>query len=147
MLFIVYAAYIFSYAINLSGVPGRLTEWLIALDLSALEFMIAVFVMYAVLGCIMDSLAMIVITVPLLFPIVLAYGYDPIWFGVALVILIELGQITPPLGLNLFVVQGISGARMSEVVGGTVPFYVLMIAALAVITAWPDFVLWLPNHL
>jgi tripartite ATP-independent transporter DctM subunit len=147
VLFIVYAAYIFSYAINMSGLPERLTAWLIDLKLGPIAFILAVFVLYTVLGCIMDSLAMIVITVPLLFPIVLSYGYDPIWFGVALVILIELGQITPPLGLNLFVVQGISGAKLSEVVHGAVPFYAIMLLALAIILIWPATVLWLPSHL
>ena len=147
VLFIVYSAYIFSYAINMSGLPEELTGWLIKLDLGPLAFMLAVFLLYTLLGCIMDSLAMIVITVPLLFPIVLNYGYDPVWFGVALVILIELGQITPPLGLNLFVVQGISGAKLSEVVRGTLPFYAIMILALALILIWPAIVLWLPAQL
>jgi len=143
VLFIVYSAFLFSYAINLSGLPKDLTAWLVEIELSPIAFLIAIFLLYTFLGCIMDSLGMIVITIPLLLPVILQYGIDPIWFGVALVVLIELGQITPPLGLNLFVVQGISGAKLSDVVRGTLPFYFLMILVLALLTIWPEIALWM----
>lgn len=90
---------------------------------------------------------MMVIAVPLLHPILLGYGIDPIWFGVVLVLLIELGQITPPLGLNLFVIQGISSEKLGVVVRGTIPFYLLIFLMLGCLVALPDLALWLPSHM
>ncbi|WP_109794324.1 TRAP transporter large permease [Minwuia thermotolerans] len=147
VLFIVYAAFLFSYAINLSGFPGEAATWLVGQELSRLEFLIALFVLYIIMGCIMDSLAMIVITIPLLQPVLMAYGIDLIWFGVALVLLIELGLITPPLGLNLFVLQSISKGKLSDVIWGTAPFCVIVLIMLALLTVWPDLALYLPSTL
>lgn len=147
VLFIVYSAFIFSYAVNVSGIPAVLTSWLVELELGRLPFLLAVFALYTVLGCLVDSLGMMVITVPLLFPILLGYGIDPLWFGVVLVLLIELGQITPPLGLNLFVIQNISAGRLADVVYGTAPFYLLIFAMLGLLLAWPELALWLPEQM
>jgi tripartite ATP-independent transporter DctM subunit len=147
ILFIVYAAFLFSYAIGVGGLGTRLTSALVALELSPLQFLLAVFVLYSLLGCVVESIGMMVITVPLLHPVLLGYGIDPIWFGVALVLLIELGQITPPLGLNLFVIQGISLARMGAIVRGTVPFYFLVLAMLVLRVLFPELALWLPGRM
>src|SRR5215470_9109464 len=92
ILFIVYAAYAFSYAISYAGVGEQITQFLVGLKLSRLEFFGALFVLYTVLGCLVESLGMIVVTVPLLYPVLLQYGVDPIWFGVILVLFIEMGQ-------------------------------------------------------
>ena len=85
----------------------QITQFLVNLKLSKLEFFLALFVLYTVLGCLVESLGMIVVTVPLLYPVLLQYGIDPIWFGVILVLFIEMGQISPPIGINLFVIQSI----------------------------------------
>ena len=90
---------------------------------------------------------MIVITVPVLYPVLTMYGFDGIWFGVILVLLIELGQITPPMGLNLFVIQGVWDGRLGEVVRGVVPFYLLIILMIAIVTLMPSLALWLPGHM
>ena len=89
---------------------------MVGLNLSRLEFFFALFVLYTVLGCLVESLGMIVITVPLLYPVLLKYGIDPVWFGIILVLFIELGQISPPIGINLFVIQSIWDGKLSEVV-------------------------------
>jgi TRAP-type C4-dicarboxylate transport system permease large subunit len=103
--------------------------------------------MYTVLGCLVESIGMLVITVPLLFPVLLQYGIDPIWFGVILVLLIELGQITPPLGINLFVIQGIARCNLGEVVRGTLPYYLIILAFVALLAWVPEIALWLPNNM
>ncbi len=105
ILFIVYAAFLFSYAISYAGVGEQITKFLVDLKLSKLEFFLALFVLCTILGCLVESLGMIVVTVPLLYPVLLQYGIDPIWFGVILVLFIEMGQISPPIGINLFVIQ------------------------------------------
>lgn len=100
ILFIVYGALLFSYAIALGGVGVELTNYIVSMDLTRIEFVIALFVLYTVLGCMLESIGMIVITVPLLYPILAHYGIDPIWFGILLVLFVEIGQITPPIGIN-----------------------------------------------
>ena len=147
ILFIIYTAYVFSYAISVAGVGDEVTAFLVGLHLSKMAFFFALFGLYTVLGCLVESLGMIVITVPLLYPVLLKYGFDPIWFGVILVMFIELGQISPPIGINLFVIQSIWDGKLSEVVMGTIPFHILMFVLLLMLALWPELALWLPAHM
>lgn len=147
ILFIVYAAFIFSYAISLGGIGETLTAWVVELDLSWLQFFLALVVLYTVLGCLVESLGMIVITVPLLYPVLLKYGIDPIWFGVMLVLFIEMGQISPPLGINLFVIQSIWDGKLADVVMGTIPFHLIMFVLVTMLAVWPEIALWLPEQM
>lgn len=145
ILFVVIAAYLFSFSMTVSGISGAVTGWVIALGLPRIQFLIAVALLYIVLGLFIESIAMMVITVPLIAPAFAIYGIDPIWFGVFLVILIELGQVTPPFGLNLFVVQSVNNAPYSEVVIGALPYYLLLVAALVLLVLLPALALWLPG--
>lgn len=145
ILLIVAMAFIFSYAINNAQIGTKLADALIAQKLDRVGFLIAIYVMYAILGCIMDSVGMIMITVPLLFPTIVALGIDPIWFGILLVLQVELGQITPPFGINLFVVQGIAKCKLGDVIIGCIPYFFIFIAYVVLITVYPDIVLWLPK--
>jgi len=147
ILFIVLAAYIFSYSIGISGLGATLTNALVALQLDRYAFLAVLFIMYAILGCLVDSISMMVITVPLLHPVLVQYGIDTVWFGVILVLLIELGQITPPLGINLFVIQGIWSGPLGQVVLGTVPYYFIILVFLLFLTWWPEIALWLPAQI
>ena len=147
IMFIVLAAYLFSYAISYAGVGDKLTEWVVGLKLSRLEFFFAVFVLYTILGCLVESVGMIVITVPLLFPILPQFGIDPVWFGIVLVLFVEMGQISPPIGINLYVVQAMWNGKLSEVVMGTIPFHLLMVVLLIALVIWPDIALWLPSKM
>lgn len=147
ILFIIFAAYVFSYAISFAGVGEKITAFIVGLDLTRLEFFFALFILYTVLGCLIESLGMIVITVPLIFPVLPNYGIDPILFGVVLVLFVELGQISPPIGINLFVIQGIWDGKLSEVILGTIPFHLTMFAVLALVILLPDIALWLPYHM
>jgi C4-dicarboxylate transporter, DctM subunit len=147
LLFIIYAAYIYAYAIGVAGVGETVTAWLVGLNLSHFQFFAALFVLYTVLGCLVESIGMIVITVPLLYPVLAKYGIDPIWFGVILVMYVELGQISPPIGINLFVIQSIWDGELGDVVIGTIPFHIIMFVLLFLLTLFPQLALWLPAHM
>ena len=147
ILFLIFAAYVFSYAISFAGIGEKLTEFIVGMKLTTFQFYAVLFVLFTVLGCLIESLGMIVITVPLLFPILGRYGIDPILFGVILVIYIELGQISPPIGINLFVIQSIWDGKLKEVVYGTIPFHLIMFVVLIMVMVWPELALWLPRHM
>jgi tripartite ATP-independent transporter DctM subunit len=147
ILFIIYAAFVFSYAISFAGVGEQVTSYVVGLHLSRPEFFGALFVLYTILGCLIESLGMIVITVPLLYPVLVQYGIDPIWAGVILVVFIELGQISPPIGINLFVIQSTWSGKLSDVVKGTIPFHLIMFALLVLLVLLPELALWLPSHM
>jgi C4-dicarboxylate transporter, DctM subunit len=147
LLFIIYAAYIYAYAIGVAGVGESVTSWLVGLQLSHLEFFGALFILYTVLGCLVESIGMIVITVPLLYPVLGHYGIDPVRFGVILVMYVELGQISPPIGINLFVIQSIWDGELGDVVMGTIPFHIIMFVLLFLLAAFPQLALWLPSQM
>ena len=148
IMFIVVAAFLFSYAVGIAGLANELVKALTALGLSRFEFLLAVIVAYIIMGCLVDSIGMMVITIPLLYPILGVYGVDMIWFGVILVLLIELGQITPPMGINLFVIQSIRPrGTLDEVLTGAAPFTVLIVLMVGILWAWPEMALWLPANM
>ena len=147
ILFIVLAAYLFSYAISYAGIGESITQWVISLKLNKFEFFVAVFILYTILGCLVESVGMIVITVPLLFPLLPQFGIDPVWFGIILVVFVELGQISPPIGINLYVVQAMWSGKLSDVVLGTIPFHLIMLVLLIMLVAWPEIALWLPSRM
>lgn len=148
ILFIVYTAYLFSYSIAMVGVTDDLTTMLRSWNLSTAELLLAIVALYTVLGFVMDSIGIMVITVPILSPILNSYGIDPIWFGVLMVLLIELGQIHPPIGLNLFMVKSVSPkASFEEVIMGIIPFCGLIYLMMLILVLVPQLALWLPNHM
>ena len=147
ILFIVLAAYILLYGMALGGLPQQFAKWVGSLGLGYYSFLLAVIFMYYVLGCLVESMAMIVLTVPLLFPLFAHYGIDPVWFGIVLVLMVELGQISPPFGLNLFVIQSMSKGRFGDVVMGTLPYQLLMLLMVGLLIAWPQLVSWLPRQM
>ena len=147
ILLIVFTAFVFSYAISIGGMGEQLTALLVKLDLPRWQFFLALFVFYTILGALVESLGMIVITVPLLYPVLLKYGIDPVWFGIILVLFIELGQITPPIGINLFVIQGLWNGKLGDVVLGTIPYHLLMFLMVGLLVLWPDIALWLPEQM
>lgn len=147
ILFIVLAAYLFSYAISYAGIGERLVESILKLQLTKIEFFVALFVLFTILGALVESVGMIVITVPLLFPLLPQFGLDAVWFGILLVVFVELGQITPPLGINLFVVQALWKGKLSDVVIGTIPFHLIMFVLLFLLMIFPSLALWLPSKM
>jgi len=148
VLFIIVGAQILSTGLSSAGIPRGLSEWIVHLNLSKWEFFIAINVLYFILGCFIDGISMIYLTLPVLYPIIDAMGFDFIWFGVILVILIELGQITPPMGLNLFAIHGISGGRpFDEVVRGSAPYIFIMLLNIYTLAIYPRLVLFLPSKM
>jgi C4-dicarboxylate transporter DctM subunit len=142
---IIIGAQILSTALTFSGLSREISEWIVSLGFSKWEFFLILVVLYIVLGCFVDGISMIYMTLPVLLPVIKVFGFDLIWLGVIITILIELGQITPPVGLNLFTIHGISGgAKFSEVVSGSVPYVLLMVIVIVLLTIWPEIVTWLP---
>lgn len=143
LLLITFSAYIFAYAVETTGLGERLTHWVVGLELNRYVFLLLLFLIYAALGCVVDSIGMIVLTVPLLVPILAAMDIDLLWFGVMLVVVVELGQITPPMGINLFVVDAIAKTGIGPVIRGVMPYYFIIALFMALLTAFPGMALWL----
>lgn len=139
LLFIMVGAQALSYALSISGATRGMVSWVTGLELATLTLLLMIYCLYIVLGCFVESNSMQYLTIPVLFPILKAYGVDPIWFGVVLVVLIELGQITPPVGINLFVISGIDPeSRLTEIIRGVIPYIFLMLLMVAILTVFPQ---------
>jgi C4-dicarboxylate transporter DctM subunit len=132
-------------AMAYTGIPAALAAWVESLQLSPYVLIAALTVMYILLGCLIDGISMIVLTTVVVLPMIKQAGFDLIWFGVFLIILVEMAQITPPVGFNLFVLQNMSGRDSFTVARAALPFFFLLVAAVAIITAFPDIALWLPR--
>jgi C4-dicarboxylate transporter, DctM subunit len=143
---ILIAAYFLNFVISSIGLTAQVNRYVTALGLSSTELLIAVIIFYLVLGCFMETLSMMVATVPIIAPLMFKAGYDPIWFGVLVIILMETAMITPPVGINLYVVQGLrSRGRIDDVIIGAAPFLITMLAMIAILSYWPSLALWLPR--
>ena len=145
VLFVYVGAMILSSFFGVMGIPRAISSAVVDSGWSAYAVLFAVFVVYLVLGCFLDGVSMMVLTVPIVVPLLESYGFDKIWFGVVLVVLCEIGMITPPTGLNLYVIQGISQKPLWEVVMGVAPYFFIMLFALALFTVFPQLVMWLPS--
>ena len=117
------------------------------LNLSPYEMIATLAVFYILLGLFLEGISITVMSLPITLPLVLAAGFDPIWFGIFLVIMVELAQITPPIGFNLFIIQGLTGTPIMRVAIASAPFFILMCCAAAIITIFPQIALWLPDTL
>ncbi len=136
------------YFVTLTDLPMQLAENLKSIDVSKYVLLTLILMLYLFLGMLMNIIPMIMLTLPILFPTVMALGFDPIWFGVIMVIIMEMGQITPPVGINVFVIHGISGnVPMVEIYKGIVPFVLVQIAVIVLLTLFPEIVMLLPNSM
>ncbi len=146
ILFVVFTSMIFAYATALSGVGEQLVTVLENANVSSGVFLLITILVFAILGCFMEGLGMIAIIVPVIFPSLIAFGIDPIWFGIFVVILIELGQLTPPLGVILFVVaSGSEKVNVEDVMMGTLPFFIIILAFIFLLMAFPQIALFFPT--
>jgi len=144
---ILIGASIFGYFFTLSHVTQDLVAWVGALQVSRWVVIVLILAMYIVLGSFMDQVAILVLTVPIVLPLVRSLGFDPIWFGVIKIVTAEVGMITPPIGLNCFIVARYSGRPVTEVFQGTMPHFFAHLIAIALMVAFPAIVLWLPAHM
>lgn len=143
---IILGAFVLNYVLSLTGLPEQIATYFTYLQLPAWIIMMLIMIMYIILGAIMDSLAMIVITLPIIIPIVQAMGFDLVWFGVWIVVLIELGLLSPPIGLNVYVLKGaVPQLRLEEIFKGAFLFMVAIIFLLVLLYIFPEIALWLPG--
>jgi tripartite ATP-independent transporter DctM subunit len=143
---VIWGVMIFVRFLAFTGLPAAVTESVLGLDVPRWVILMGVIVMYLLLGMILDGLGMMLLTLPVVFPAMMGLGYDPIWFGILLIKLIEVGVVTPPVGLNCYVVNGIRpDIPLEKIFRGVTPFLVGEIFIIGVIVAFPDFILWLPN--
>lgn len=147
ILLIVVGAKIFGHAVTLYRIPQEVTAFVTTHFHQPLYFLVAITCVLLVVGLFLESLSMLLIMVPVLYPSLEALGMDPVWFGIYFVILIEVALITPPVGMNLFVIQAVTKARITEVVRGVVPFVLIMLATAFLLYAFPSIALWLPQLL
>ncbi len=146
IMVIVAGATVFGHFMAVSGIPGAVSDFLSGLPVPATVTMILILFMYLVAGMFMDSLAMVTLTVPILFPTVMALGFDPIWFGVVIVLVVEMGVITPPVGINVYIIKGVvPDVPMEKIFRGTAPFLVGMIVLAILLLAFPILATWLPS--
>jgi C4-dicarboxylate transporter, DctM subunit len=146
VFFIVIGADLFGYFMALSQMPMQLAAWLGRLQAAPVVVLWSIIVTYIVLGALMDELAMILLTVPIFFPVITAIGYDPIWFGVIIVVVVQIGLIAPPVGLNVFVIGGMArDVPLATIYRGIMPFLVAQIVLLILLTLWPGMALLLPG--
>jgi tripartite ATP-independent transporter DctM subunit len=147
MLFtLLIAATIFANFVNFTTMPGDLKEWITGLGLSPIMIITAMMFIYVILGTVMEELTMVLLTIPLFFPIVTALGFDPVWFGVLIVMIVQIGLISPPVGMNLFVLNALlPGVGLGAIFRGCWPFVVVMIFVLGLLIAFPQLSLWLPS--
>ncbi|MBS0518258.1 MAG: TRAP transporter large permease [Proteobacteria bacterium] len=143
---ILIAAYFLNFVITSIGLTGRVNGFITSLGLTKVQLLLAVVLFYFILGMFMETLSMMVATVPIISPIMFKAGYDPVWFGIMVIILMELAMITPPVGINLYVVQGLrKRGKINDVIIGAAPFVITMLLMLGVLAIWPDLALWLPR--
>jgi len=143
---ILLAAYFLNFVITSIGLTPQVNSFITGLQLTPAQLLIAVVIFYLVLGMFMETLSMMVATVPIIAPIMFKAGYDPVWFGIIVIILMELAMITPPVGINLYVVQGLrKRGRIDDVIIGASPFVITMCVMVLVLSIWPEIALWLPR--
>ncbi len=146
ILLVLTGAFFLNFSMGVLGIPGQISSFVSSLDVAPLTLIACLVLFYLVLGCFLDALAMMITTVPILFPIIVLIDYDPIWFGIFVVIMCELALLTPPVGMNLYVVQAVRRkGSLTDVIRGVLPFFISIIALVFLITVFPPVVLWLPQ--
>lgn len=143
--FIIATAAFLSVAMGYAGIPRALASWIGTMGLSAYELIFALTILYLILGCFLDGISMVVLTTAIIMPMVQAAQIDLIWFGIFIVIVVEIAQLTPPVGFNLFVVQGLAGHDILFVARSVLPFFLLLCASIVILTIFPEIATWLPR--
>ncbi len=146
-LLIIFGSSTFSQILSFSGGSNGLIEWVTGFDVAPIVMLLIMFGILMILGMFMDQLSMMLLTVPIFFPLAISYGFDLIWFGVIILLALEISFTTPPFGLLLFVMQGVAppGTKFSEICIAAIPFMLCAMALVALLIVWPDLALWLPN--
>jgi C4-dicarboxylate transporter DctM subunit len=136
-----------SLAMGFTGLPRHLAEWIASLGLSPAMLIVALSIFFIILGCFLDGISMVVLTIAILLPVVQQAGFDLIWFGIFIVLVVEMAQITPPVGFNLFVLQGMTGRSIFWIGKVAFPFFIMMVLAVTITYVFPETVTWLPSQM
>ncbi|RXJ90499.1 C4-dicarboxylate ABC transporter permease [Arcobacter sp. CECT 8983] len=145
--FIIAGAVFLSQVIGFLGIARAMSEFIAGLGLSPMMLILLIGIMYIILGMILEAISIVVMTLPIVLPIIILAGFDPLWFGIFLVFMVEMAQITPPVGFSLFVIQGISNEKIQTILKATFPFFILMIVTVVLITVFPEIVFFLPDQM
>ena len=147
LYFIIVGAMVMSAAVSQLGMPRQVIEWIGAMDVSPYVILAAIYLFYVMLGCLFDGISMMFMTLPFVFPIVFLLGFDEVWFGVALCLLMEISIVTPPVGMNLYIVKAVAGegTEVATIFRGSVPFLICSVITLFLITFFPGIATWLPS--
>jgi C4-dicarboxylate transporter, DctM subunit len=134
-------------AMGYIGLPRHLAEWISSLGLSQFQLLMALMVFYIILGCFLDGISMVVLTMGVILPTIIKAGIDPLWFGIFVVVVVEMAQITPPVGFNLFVLQGMTGKQLPYIAKVTLPMFFMMVIAVLLLYLFPGLITWLPQQM
>lgn len=143
--FILAGAAFLTTAMGFTGIPRELAEWVGSFNLSKYQLLFALTLFFIVLGCFLDGISIVVLTTSIIIPMVERSGFDLIWFGIYIVIVTEMAQITPPVGFNLYVLQSMTGRNLFTIGLYALPLFMLMVVAVALLAAFPELALWLPS--
>jgi C4-dicarboxylate transporter, DctM subunit len=143
--FILAGAAFLSTSMGFTGIPRELAAWVGSFELGKFELLLALTLLFIVLGCFLDGISIVVLTAAVIMPITQQAGIDPIWFGVFIVVVIEMSQITPPVGINLFILQSMTGKNLWEVAKAAFPFFLLLVLATVLLIVFPEIATWLPD--
>jgi tripartite ATP-independent transporter DctM subunit len=144
-LFVLVGAMLFNTFLSITGLPQVLSGWVTSFPFPPFIILIIICIFYIPLGMVIDCLPMILLTMPFVFPIIEGFGFSPVWFGVLVCVLGELSLITPPVGINIYVVQGVTKAPLEDVARGILPFVLVFLVGIALLIAFPQISLFLPN--
>ena len=148
IMFMVIGGIVFAFLMSTMGIPQYITQLIIGMEVSRWTVMIIINLIFLILGCLLDPMAIMVICLPILFPIVTKLGFDPVWFGIIITINVEMGMITPPFGLNLFILKAsLKDMEMNDIVKGSLPFVLLLMLGLAIVMIFPSLATWLPGKM
>jgi tripartite ATP-independent transporter DctM subunit len=147
MIFIIIiGAYIFGYFLAVTRIPSELADFMAGLQVSRYVILVAVVLLYTILGMFLEGFAILVLTIPIIQPLMVNLGFDPIWFGVMVIIMMEMSLITPPVGVNVFIIKGVAkDVPMYTIFRGIWPFWVAMLVCLVILSAFPQIAMFLPN--
>ena len=151
VLFLIAGAVVFGKFLAVTRIPFNIASWVGGLDMPAYMILAIIVLVYFIGGCVMDALALIMLTIPIFYPVVMNLGYDPIWFGIIIVLVTQMGVITPPVGINVYVVYGVAegvvdgGIRLESIFKGIIPFLIAIIVGIVILVAFPQIILVLPN--
>jgi tripartite ATP-independent transporter DctM subunit len=145
ILFLIIGGMTLSYVVSYMGLARELSALIVNAGLDRWTIMILIYILWLVLGCLMDPLSMIVLTIPFIYPTILELGFDPLWLGIVSTLCVEIGMITPPIGLNLFVLKAITDVPMAEIMLGAFPFVLVLIVGMVILSLFPKICLILPS--